>query len=152
MEIWKNHQISSIFWKKRILTCLILLSINWFQNVVVKYLGSVWLNILWKPLWQTDILISMIILFHVSNQSKLDHIVLLVYPIISAADLRFNFKGCATSGKAASINGTRGLRGVLSPRSQCIQSYLQPKMRLKWGKGGSGWRLGGREANYTCCQ
>ena len=50
----------------------------------------------------------------------------------AAADLGFNFKGCATSGKAASINGTRGLGGVLSPRSQCIQSYLQPKTRSKW--------------------
>ena len=29
----------------------------------------------------------------------------------AAADLGFNFKGCATSGKAASINGTRGLGG-----------------------------------------
>ena len=51
---------------------------------------------------------------------------------ISAADLGFNIKGCTTNGKAESINGTRGLGGVLSPRSQCIQSYLQPKTRLKW--------------------
>ena len=28
----------------------------------------------------------------------------------AAADLGFNSKGCATSGKAASINETRGLR------------------------------------------
>ena len=44
--------------------------------------------------------------------------------IMTAADLGFNFKRCATSGQAASINGTRGLGGVLGPRSQCIQSYL----------------------------
>ena len=43
-------------------------------------------------------------------------------PIVAtrAADLGFNFKGCTTSGQVASINGTRGLRGVLSSRSQCI--------------------------------
>ena len=50
----------------------------------------------------------------------------------AAADLGFNFKECATSGEDASINGTRGLGGVLSSRSQCIQSHLQPKTRLKW--------------------
>ena len=51
---------------------------------------------------------------------------------IPAADLGFNFKRCAMSGKATNINGTLGLGGILSPRSQCIQSYLQPKTRLKW--------------------
>ena len=69
---------------------------------------------------------NVLVLFLISMK----HSYLLMLP--AAADLGFNFKGCATSDKAASINGTRGLGGVVSPRSQCIQSYLQPKTRLKW--------------------
>ena len=35
-------------------------SINWFQSVVVYYCWSVWLTILWKLLWRTDILFFLI--------------------------------------------------------------------------------------------
>ena len=46
--------------------------------------------------------------------------------LITATDLEFNFKACSRDTKAASITGTRRVRGVLSPRRQCIQNYLQP--------------------------
>ena len=54
------------------------------------------------------------------------------YQLTQRADLGYNFRGAQ--------NVTRGLGGILSPqgglghspRSQHIQSYLQPKSSLKW--------------------
>ena len=58
MEICKNYQVSIIFWEKDTFSTK---SINKLTRIAVCYLGSVWLNILWKPLWQMDILFFTII-------------------------------------------------------------------------------------------
>ena len=44
------------------------------------------------------------------NLHLIDFQFMLTNKTCTAVDLGFNFKECATSGKAASINGTRGLR------------------------------------------
>ena len=42
-------------------------------------------------------------------------------------DLGFNFKGCATSGKAASINGTGGLGAFWAPEANTFRAICSLK-------------------------